>query len=198
LQALRSADHLTIRGSISELIDRGDRGAQISMQADAFRTSDGTPVYRATYVTLARADGGFSHEPTPPKTRRPAVERPPPDWTCTCATRPDQALLYALNGDPNPIHTDPQAARSAGFARPILHGLCTYGIACRAVLASVYAFDSRALRRFDARFSAPVVPGDTLVVDMWGDAADLHFEVKAAERDVIVLRDGRCGLQAED
>ena len=192
---LRAADQLSIRGTVSELIDRGEKGAQIAMSVDAFRKSDGVRVYRATYVTLARGDGGFTAEPAPSVVRRPALERPTPDWSWSYTTRADQALLYALNGDPNPIHVDPRAAQGAGFARPILHGLCTYGIACRGVLRCVYGHDPRSLRSFNARFSAPVIPGDTLLLDMWGNTTQLSFELKAVERNVVVLRDGRCGSE---
>lgn len=190
LAPLQPADEMVIAGSVTAVYDRGAKGAVIHMTADASRAADGTPVCRATYVTLARGDGDFGGEPPPAALREARSARP--DWTWRYATRPDQALLYSLNGDPNPIHVDPLTARRAGFERPILHGLCTYGIACRALLARCCDYTPSRMRRFDARFSAAVVPGDTLVVDISRAADGLRFEARAEERGVVVLKDGLC------
>ena len=192
LGLLRPADDLLITARVTAVYDRGAKGALIHMTADSARAADGTPVCRATYVTLARADGGFGGEPPPPAAPSETGPLGRPDWTWRYATRPDQALLYSLNGDPNPIHVDPAAARRAGFDRPILHGLCTYGIACRALLACCCDYVPSRMRRFDARFSAPVVPGDTLVVDIRRADGGLRFEVRAEERATVVLKHGLC------
>jgi acyl dehydratase len=109
-------------------------------------------------------------------------------------TRPDQALLYRLNGDRNPLHCDPQVAQAAGFERPILHGLCTYGIACRAVLQTYCDYDAARLLAFDVRFASPVYPGDTILTRMWKDGPVVSFECSVAEREAIVIRNGRCLL----
>lgn len=192
LGPLLPADEVVIDGRVTALYDRGAKGALIHMTADAARAADGAPVCRATYVTLARGDGGFGGEPPPAAALREAGPSGPPAWTWRFETRPDQALLYSLNGDPNPIHLDPLAARRAGFERPILHGLCTYGIACRALLACCCDYVPSRLRRFDARFSAPVVPGDTLAVQIQRADDGLRFEVRAEERGVVVLKRGVC------
>ena len=103
-------------------------------------------------------------------------------------------MWFRLNGDRNPLHADPAIARRAGFNTPILHGLCTYGLACRAILKTICNYDETLIRGFDARFSAPVVPGDTLRTDMWQDGNVVSFRCTAVERGVIVLRNGKCTL----
>ena len=105
-----------------------------------------------------------------------------------------QALLFRLNGDLNPLHADPATARAAGFPRPILHGLCTLGVACHAILKTICDYDPTLITGFDARFSAPVLPGDTLRTDMWQDGNIVSFKCKAVERDSLVLRYGKCTL----
>jgi acyl dehydratase len=186
---------LEVSGSISELFDRGEkRGAEIHMVAEARRHGEQEPLYRATYVTVARGDGGFGG--TAP-TRRTDRRTPPdrePDHAWESAIRPDQALLYALNGDPNPIHTQPAIARKAGFDKPILHGLCTYGMACRAILENHCNYDPDRIRGFDVRFSSPVFPGETLRVESWNTADGVRFQARVTERDLVVLKQGHCRL----
>lgn len=106
------------------------------------------------------------------------------------ATRPDQALLYRLNGDRNPLHSDPEVAARAGFPRPILHGLCTYGVTCRAVLKGVVGYDPDTILSHQARFSAPVFPGDVITVDLWRDGTAIAFEARVKARDVTVIKNG--------
>jgi len=105
-------------------------------------------------------------------------------------------LLFRLNGDRNPLHADPATARTAGFPRPILHGLCTYGIACHAILQTICDYDPTLIAGLDARFSAPVLPGDTIRTDMWQDGNIVSFQCTAVERDSLVVRNGKCTLAA--
>ena len=102
----------------------------------------------------------------------------------------NQALFYSLNGDPNPIHTQPEMARQAGFDAPIMHGLCTYGMACRAVLAAYCNYEPRLVKSFDVRFSAPVYPGETLTFEMWPLGNAVVFQARVRERDILALRNG--------
>ena len=179
---------------ITAVYDRGpERGAQIHMQAEASIRASGEPLYRATYVTIARGDGGFGGQ-APPTAAGIALPAKPPTAVVETRVAENQALLYALNGDPNPIHTQPAIANRAGFEKPILHGLCTYGMACRAVLRSFCNNDPARMGGFDVRFAAPVYPGDTLRFEMWDDDDGVLFEARAPARDVVVLKNGRCRL----
>ena len=117
-----------------------------------------------------------------------------PDTSCILETRTDQALLYRLSGDRNPLHADPGLAQKVGFPVPILHGLCTYGTACRALLTTICDYDHTMIRGFDVRFSAPVYPGETIITDMWRDGNIVSFECRLKERDVVVIRNGKCTL----
>ena len=96
----------------------------------------------------------------------------------------------------NPLHADPALARRAGFKRPILHGRCTSGIACRAILKTICDYDHTLIEGFDARFSAPVIPGDTVTTDMWQDGNIVSFQCSVKERGAVVLRNGKCTLSA--
>ena len=117
-----------------------------------------------------------------------------PDHEVTYATRADQALLYRLSGDRNPLHSDPEFARKAGFPRPILHGMCTYGITCRGILMTYADYDPGAFRQHAARFSSPVYPGDTVTMELWKDGNVISFEAKVKARNVTVIRSGRTVL----
>ena len=110
-------------------------------------------------------------------------------------TRADQALLYRLLGDRNPLHSDPEIAERAGFPAPNLHGLCTYGITCRAVLESYADYDPTAFKRHAARFSAPVYPGETVTVDLWKDGDIVSFEARVKSRNVTVIKNGLTELR---
>lgn len=193
-RALPAKAELLINKRVVDVFDRGpNRGAMLLFEADGRLAKDDTAVFSLGMTVIARGDGGFGGRPgsAPPPHRAPRRE---PDLSCSLRTRIDQALLFRLNGDRNPLHADPATARRAGFDVPILHGLCTYGIACRAILKTICDYDETLVRAFDARFSAPVMPGDTIRTDMWQDGPVVSFRCTAVERDVIVLRNGRCEL----
>ena len=124
----------------------------------------GVPCSRTRWHILLRGAGGFGGPRPGPLLRTRPAEGQSPDFELDIPTRPEQALLYRLLGDMNPVHADPRVAESAGFARPILHGLCTYGIAARAALRAVANDEPRRFHAFEVRFAKPVVPGDTLRV----------------------------------
>jgi acyl dehydratase len=144
---------------------------------------------------FARGDGGFGGPSTGGPEPHPIPERKS-DAVCETDTRVDQALLYRLSGDRNPLHSDPKIAKMAGFPRPILHGLCSYGTACRAVLKTICNYDHTMITGFDVRFSAPVFPGETIVTEMWKDGNVVSFRSKVKERDVVVLNNGKCTLKS--
>ena len=102
-----------------------------------------------------------------------------------------QIVQYAgASGDYNPLHSDPSFAKAAGFEKPILHGMCTYGIACRSIIESICEKDVKRLKRFDCRFSSPVYPGETIITEMWKNGNVIHFQSKVKERDKIVIKNG--------
>lgn len=193
---LPAAAELRINKRIAAIHDRGkDKGAMLYMEAEGRLASDDTVLFTSGATVLARGDGGCGggrgDAPTPH--RIPSRE---PDLLCLSPTEPHQALMYRLNGDLNPLHADPALARRAGFERPILHGLCTYGIACHAILETVLDYDYTLIAEFDARFSSPVLPGDTIATDIWQDGNLLSFRCRAVERDLTVIKNGRCLLRA--
>jgi acyl dehydratase len=144
--------------------------------------------------TFARGDGGFGG-PAGSGPQPHAIPDRKPDVTATLRTSKGQALLYRLNGDRNPLHADPDLAKRVGFPVPILHGLCTYGIACRAILQTVAAYDHTRITGFDVRFSAPVYPGEAIATDIWVDGATVSFRCRIPERnDTVVINNGRCAL----
>ena len=178
-----------------DAFDRGpSRGALILLEAEGRLASDDTALFTLGCTVVARGDGGFGGPAGkgPPPHRAPRRE---PDLNCEIGTRNDQGLFYRLTGDRNPLHADPDVARQVGFDRPILHGLCTFGIACNAILQTICDYDYALIEEFDARFSAPVLPGDTIRTDMWQDGNVVSFSCTAKERDAVVLRNGKCVLK---
>jgi acyl dehydratase len=187
-------DDLIADVSVVEAYDKGpDKGAIILTETVVRSQSDDAPLYTLGSTVFARGDGGFGGPQGSGPAPHPLPQRTP-DVSCELQTRPDQALLYRLCGDRNPLHADPELAQRVGFPVPILHGLCTYGHACYAVLKTICDYDHRLIRRFDVRFSAPVYPGETIVTDMWRDDHIVSFQCRLKERDVTVIRNGKCEL----
>ncbi len=181
---------------IAEVWDLGAaRGAMLEIEREFREQGSGTLLATSRMSALCRGDGGFGGAAPP---ARPAPnEAGPPDRVLQWVTHPAQAALYRLQGDMNPLHIDPAAARAAGFERPILHGLATLGGCVRALLLASDGAPSPALRSVQARFSAPFHPGETLQVEIWHAADGLQrFQARALERNVLVLRDGQARLQA--
>ena len=181
---------------VTGVFDKGaDKGALVLTQTTLRLKDSGEKLCTLGSTTFARGDGGFGG----PKQGAPSPHVLPtraPDTTCTVDTLADQALLYRLSGDRNPLHSDPEFAKAAGFPKPILHGLCTYGSVCRALITQVCDYDHTKIKQFDARFSAPVFPGDSIAVDIWKDGATVSFCARVAQRDTVVLNNGLCVLDA--
>lgn len=187
---------LTVQGRVLNVYDKGqDRGAIVLTEHVLSSADDGLPVATLTTSCFGRAEGGGggSADPVP---RPHSVPLRRADRSIDISTPGNLALLYRLTGDRNPIHADPLVARAAGFDRPILHGLCTFGITCRAVLESFADFDPDRIISHEARFSSPVYPGEILTVDLWRDADVVSFEARVADRDVTVISNGRCELRS--
>ena len=169
--------------------DKGEGKGAVVMNETVWTDEKGEKAATLTMSMFYRGDGGFGG-PTEGQPEPHAVPTRTPDLTVDISTRPDQALLYRLNGDRNPLHSDPEFARRAGFPRPILHGLCTYGLTCRAVLQAITDYDPDQILSHQVRFSSPVFPGETISVDLWRDGKQISFEAKAKERGVTVIRNG--------
>jgi acyl dehydratase len=193
---LPSAADVVFDERVVGVFDKGkDKGAVILLERAMREKNSGDPLCTLLMTIFARGDGGFGG----PKEGAPEPHLLPtraPDLVHECDTRPDQAFLYALSGDRNPLHRDPNIAKMVGFPRPILHGLCTYGTACRAIISTICKYDASKITGFDVRFSAPVFPGETIVTEMWVDGATVSFRSKLKERDVVVLNNGKCTLAA--
>lgn len=178
-----------------DILDKGEgKGAVLIQERVVKEATSGDKLFTIVTSIFARGDGGFGGKPQGGPALHEIPERAP-DLVKECDTRPDQALLYALSGDRNPLHRDPAFAKMVGFPRPILHGLCSYGTACRTVLSTVAGYQPERIKQFDVRFSKPVFPGETLVVEMWQDGANISYRASVKERPgTVVLNNGLCTL----
>lgn len=177
---------ITGRTKITGIADKGEgRGAIMTVQRDIFGGAE-TLIARTISGVFLRGNGGFGGSPgTPAPSHR--VPETKPDITITLPTRPEQALYYRFNGDDNPLHASPKFAAAAGFPRPILHGLCTYGVITHALIKSLCNYDPTRLTKFGCRFSAPIFPGETIETQIWSSGA---FRARAVERDVVIANNG--------
>jgi acyl dehydratase len=166
--------------SIDAIYDKGS-GALV-IRTTALTAADGRELATLRIGQFIRGEGGFGGPPGP-KLSWSRPERSPVRQV-EQQTRVDQALLYRLSGDRNPLHSDPAAASRAGFAKPILHGLCTFGFVGRAILAGA-GYDPGRFRSMKARFSTPVVPGERLSTSMWQDGERLLFQTHVGQRLVL-------------
>jgi acyl dehydratase len=190
------AAHGTLVGRtrIVEVIDKGaGKGALLLTERKITDKATGALVGTVTQTIFCRGDGGFGGpaRQTPPP--HPIPSRAP-DTVCDLGTRPEMALIYRLSGDYNPLHAEPAAAKAAGFDRPILHGLGTFGVSGHALLKTMCGYDPARLTSFSGRFSAPVFPGETIRTEMWCDGPVVSFRARVIERDVIAINNGRAEL----
>jgi acyl dehydratase len=182
---------LKATGKIAAIYDKG-KGAVIVTETESVDASSGEPLFRTRSAAFVRGAGGFGGERGPSKESGPGFEQPSraPDHEVKYATRPDQALIYRLSGDRNPLHSDPEFAKLAGFPRPILHGLCTYGFTGRALLQTLCAGDPARFKSMEGRFSKPVFPGETLTIRMWVEGQSCLFQT-TNDSGEVVLDQGR-------
>jgi len=172
---------------VTSIIDKGkDKGALIYSERRVCDKETGDLIFTATATTFCRADGGFGGPSGPTK---PAPETPTraPDLVCELPTLPQAALIYRLCGDTNPLHIEPEVGRRAGFQGPLLHGLCTFGVAGHAILKTMCDYDETKLASLDARFSAPVYPGESLRTEIWRDDDGIRFRSSVSARASVVL-----------
>jgi acyl dehydratase len=195
---LPAAGTVVGRSRIRALVDKGrDKGALVVQERSLHDKMSGELLATLEHATFCRGNGGFSEvpnngpkggDPAPPA--KPATPEGAPDATCDLPTLPQAALIYRLCADPNPLHAEPAVAKAAGFPRPILHGLATYGVAGHAILKTYCDYDPSRLKSLGVRFSAPVFPGETIRTEMWRRGNALQFRARVLERDLIVLSHG--------
>lgn len=193
LRPLPTRATLTNQATIRAVYDKGS-GAVLVIEATSLN-EQGEAVCRNTSQVFIRGLGGFGGERGPSGARNVAPERPP-DAVFRQKTLENQALLYRLAGDPNPLHADPTMAALGNFPRPILHGLCTFGFAGRAVLKQFAGNDPSRMQSIECRFTRHVFPGETLITEMWqGDERQVLFQVRVEERDEVVLANAAAMLK---
>jgi len=182
------------RTRVTGLVDKGSgRGALLYVEKLVLDAADEALLATTTATVFLRGDGGFGGPSGPVRPPHPMPDTPP-DHVVDLPTRPEQALIYRLNGDDNPLHSDPAVAAAAGFPRPILHGLCTLGVVGHALLRTLGGYDPARFHSLDLRFSAPVYPGETIRTEIWNDGA---FQARVVERDVVVVSNGRAAFEPE-
>ncbi len=185
---------LISRPYVKEIIDKGEGNAAIIQVTRDLMTEDGTLVATVEGSTLARKHGGFggkvTQSPEPPK-----IPSRDPDAVCDLPTPPNLALLFRLTGDTNPLHVDPERAKVAGFPRPILHGMASFGVAAHAILRTFADYRPDALASIEARFARPVFPGELVRTEMWRNGADVAFRCRTVERGEIAIDNGLARLR---
>lgn len=199
-QPLPRAGTVIGRTRVTEVLDKGEgKGALIYTERTLKNKASGDLLATLSGTSFARSNGGFGG----PKVAQPQPHAMPerePDTLIDVPTAVGAALLYRLSGDYNPLHADPEVARTAKFERPILHGLGTLGIATHALLKQHRASDANSLRSLNVRFSSPVLPGQTIRVESWHDGTDengdelISFRARLVETDAVVLNNGRLTL----
>ena len=175
---------------ITEVADKGEKiGALIVSDRIVRDVETGEDLCTLVTTILARGNGGFGgNRKSVPKTD--VVPSRNPDEICDLPTLPQQALIYRLSGDFNPLHASPSVARNAGFKAPILHGLSTFGVMTHALLKTCCDYDPDSFKRMRVRFSAPVYPGETIRTEIWRDGNEISFRCKSLEQDKIVINNG--------
>ena len=178
------------RTRVTDVVDKGvEKGALVFSQRDVTDEATGELLCSLRSTSVLRADGGFGG-PSGPSPPAHVLPQGAPNLVCDIATTPQSALIYRLSGDYNPLHVDPEIAKAARFPRPILHGLCTFGIAGHALVRAVCGYREHRLTSMHARFTAPVFPGETIRTEMWVDGEQVSFRATALERQVIALNNG--------
>jgi acyl dehydratase len=184
------------RMRVKAIVDKGkDKGALVFQERSIIDKASGAVLATLEHVTFCRGDGGIGKsDPAPPAPA--AVPEGAPDAFCDLPTLPQAALIYRLCADPNPLHAEPAVAWADGFSRPILHGLCTFGVAGHAILRTCCKYEPERLSGLSVRFSAPVYPGETIRTEMWRRGDTIVFRSRALERDVVVLNNGVATINA--
>jgi acyl dehydratase len=179
-------------GKVAQIYDKG-KGAVVVVEIESSDAKTGEALFTNRSSIFLRGEGGFGGDSGPPARFGPPDS--PPDQVVESPTLPQQALLYRMSsGDMNPLHADPGFAMFAGFEKPILHGLCTYGIALKAVVDAILDGEPSSIESYSARFSGVVYPGETVVTKMWRDGSDVILSATTSERGEPVISNARVAL----
>jgi acyl dehydratase len=179
-------------GRVTHLFDKG-KAALLVFETTTRLAEDGRPLFTNRFSAFLRGEGGFGGEGGPPAPDGAPAR--PPDLVVERGTLPQQALLYRLSGDKNPMHADPALAARAGFERPILHGLCSYAVVCRAAVDTLLAGEVGRVCGYRARFAGVVYPGETIVVELWEEGEGIAVAAHTAERNSPVITNAVIGLR---
>ncbi|MEN8183633.1 MAG: MaoC/PaaZ C-terminal domain-containing protein, partial [Myxococcota bacterium] len=178
-------------GRVAGIYDKG-KAALVVLEVTS-KDESGDTLFVNRFSLFLRGEGGFGGESGPKAGNRPPEREP--DLVAESPTLPQQALLYRLSGDKNPLHADPEFAKLGGFDKPILHGLCSYGVVCKAVVDSALDGDTAKVARYQARFAGVVFPGETIVTSMWREGDQVLIQAKAKERDTPVITNAAISLR---
>ncbi|MCE2392785.1 MAG: MaoC family dehydratase N-terminal domain-containing protein [Proteobacteria bacterium] len=168
---------------VADVYDKGK--AALALLENNVTDENDEPLYTVRMSLFLRGEGGFGG-PSGPKVGNEAPEREP-DGVIESPTLPQQALLYRLNGDKNPLHADPEFAKAGGFDTPIIHGLCSYGIVCKAVVDGVLGGDVTRVKRYEARFRGVAFPGETYLTRYWREGEKILVEARSKQRDGAII-----------
>jgi acyl dehydratase len=171
----------------SKVLDVYDKGkaALVMLESEVSEKESGDKLYTTRMGAFIRGEGGFGGPSGPPAGNEPPAREP--DGVIESATLPQQALLYRLSGDKNPLHADPEFAKMAGFDAPIIHGLCSYGIVCKAIVDGVLGGDPTQVARYQARFRGVAWPGETYLTSWWREGDRIIVSAKSKERDAPII-----------
>ena len=187
LQPIPVAGEVESAGKVTGLFDKGKAALAVLEMATRIK-GQAEPLFINRFSLFLRGEGGFGGDPGP----KPGNEAPDraPDSVVESKTLQQQALLYRLSGDKNPLHADPAFAKMAGFDTPILHGLCSYGIVCKAAVDTALGGDTGKVSRYQARFAGVVFPGETIVTSLWSEGDKVLIDAKTKERGTPVITNG--------
>jgi acyl dehydratase len=184
-EPLPTAAKLVTGAHIPEIYDKG-KAALVILESEAKDAESGKPLFTNRFSLFIRGEGGFGGD-SGPKAGNQAPDRAP-DGVIERKTLPQQALIYRLSGDKNPLHADPEFAKMGGFDKPIIHGLCSYGITCKAIVDEVLGGDVSRVSRYQARFAGVAFPGETYRVKYWKDGDQrILVEAESVERDAKII-----------
>jgi acyl dehydratase len=177
--------------TVTGIYDKGS-GAVVVTETESTDAKTGDPLFTTRSAAFIRGEGGWGGDRGPSAESRPTAPERKPDHEVKLQTGRDQALLYRLSGDRNPLHSDPSFAHAAGFDTPILHGLCTYGFTGRALLQELCGSDPARFKAMEARFSSPVFPGDELTISIWRTGEGEAVFQTRRPGDAVVIDNGLC------